>query len=123
MTPHEYATAIVVPTVREFLMERGDLRRAFLACVATYHLVDYLAHAHAASNSSKAASEKAKNEAAHEIRSAVRAVCALSFDVVQGICNGTKHADLIPTREAPIPIRRAGALCGVKGDGACRGLK
>src|ERR1700722_13160124 len=45
MLPSEYVSEIVIPTVDEYLAATGDLRRAILACVVTYHVRDYLAEA------------------------------------------------------------------------------
>jgi hypothetical protein len=56
----------------------GDRRRAYLACIATYHVRDYLARA-----------EDVKTKA---IDALMRGVCANSFDIVEGICNGSKHS-------------------------------
>ncbi len=39
-----FLTEIVDPTVREFAAHPGSARQAFLACVVTLHLVDYLAY-------------------------------------------------------------------------------
>jgi hypothetical protein len=38
----DYMTEMVDPTVAEFEAEPTNRRRAFLACVATYHGIDYL---------------------------------------------------------------------------------
>ena len=39
----QFADEIVEPTITEFEREPSSRRRAFLACVATFHLIDYLA--------------------------------------------------------------------------------
>jgi hypothetical protein len=77
MLPSEYVSEIVLPTVDEYLAATGDLRRAILACGVTYHVRDYLA---AASGCSMG-----------EVDRRIRALCAFSFDVVEGVCNGSKH--------------------------------
>jgi hypothetical protein len=59
------------------LAATGDRRLAYLACIATYHVRDYLARAEAVSLG--------------EIGRNIRGVCANSFEVVEGICNGSKH--------------------------------
>lgn len=41
MTAREFADEIAVPTVRDFMQERSQ-RRGYLACLAAYHLGDYL---------------------------------------------------------------------------------
>ena len=102
MTPRDYAETVVLPTVREFLAERGDLRRAILSCVTSYHLIDHLAHAQRSAHTGKRASKKEREAEAEKIRDKLRSVCASSFEVVQGICNGTKHADLVPMQHVPV---------------------
>jgi hypothetical protein len=78
MLPSEYVSEIVLPTVDEFLAATGDLRRAILACGVTYHVRDYLAEAGACSRT--------------EVDRRIKALCgAFSFDVVEGVCNGSKH--------------------------------
>jgi hypothetical protein len=77
MSPSVYVTQIVLPTVDEYLAATGDLRRAILACGVTYHIRDYLA---AASGGSMV-----------EVDKRIRDICAFSFDVVEGVCNGSKH--------------------------------
>lgn len=75
--PAAYFSEIVLPTVREFLADRGDRRRAYLACIAAFHLCDYV---------SEAEGEKLK-----KVQDAVRLACEPSFLVLQGVCNGSKH--------------------------------
>jgi hypothetical protein len=77
MLPSEYVSEIVIPTVDEYLAATGDLRRAILACVVTYHVRDYLAEAGICSRT--------------EVDRRIKALCAFSFDVVEGVCNGSKH--------------------------------
>jgi hypothetical protein len=50
MTPSEYVSIIVAPTVREYLTAMGDQRRGYLACVVTFHITDWLAKAKGVSN-------------------------------------------------------------------------
>jgi hypothetical protein len=97
MLPFEYVSEIVLPTVDEYLAATGDLRRAILARGVTYHVRDYLA---AASGCSMG-----------EVDRRIRALCAFSFDVVEGICNGSKHVrntrgdfKFTPGDEKPIPV-------------------
>jgi hypothetical protein len=77
MLPSEYVSGIVLPTVDEYLAATGDLRRATLACVVTYHIRDYLAEVGVCSRT--------------EVDRRVKARCAFSFDVVEGVCLGSKH--------------------------------
>ena len=74
MTPAEYVNEIVVPTVLELRDDTRSRRRAYLACIAVFHVKDHL---------SKAGETG--------IESAMRAATGEAFDVVRGVCNGTKH--------------------------------
>jgi hypothetical protein len=76
MTPADYINEIVIPTVREFRDERRSRRRAYLACIATFHLRDYL-----------------KKAGEYGVIDAMRTSCGAAFDVVRGISNGSKHAE------------------------------
>ena len=42
MSPQEYLELIVEPTVAEFEQDQSSVRRAFLACVAVFHTIDYI---------------------------------------------------------------------------------
>jgi hypothetical protein len=42
MTPEEYMREILGPTIKDLFQNRASKRHAFLACVATYHTIDYL---------------------------------------------------------------------------------
>jgi len=42
MDAKQFADEIVDPTIAEFEREPSSRRRAFLACVATFHLIDYI---------------------------------------------------------------------------------
>jgi hypothetical protein len=44
MDAKRFADEMVDPTIAEFEREPSSRRRAFLACVATFHLIDYIAH-------------------------------------------------------------------------------
>ncbi len=98
MSPSVYLNQIILPTVDEYLAATGDLRRAILACVVTYHVRDYLA---AVSGCSK-----------EEVDRRIRALCAFSFDVVEGVRTGSKHVrntkrgdfQFTPGDEKSIPV-------------------
>src|SRR3569833_3150043 len=102
MTPEDYATSVVLPTLRELLADRGNLRRGILSCVASYHLIDFLAQAQCVPESSKSARKKRREAEAEKIRDKLRSLCAPALEVVQGICNGTKHADPVAVQEVPV---------------------
>jgi hypothetical protein len=40
----QYADMIVDPTIAEFESDPRAVRRAFLACVVTFHMIDYITH-------------------------------------------------------------------------------
>jgi len=42
MTPEVYMREIVEPTIKDLVQNRASKRQAFLACVVTYHMIDYL---------------------------------------------------------------------------------
>jgi hypothetical protein len=43
MSAEEYMREIVEPTIKDMVANCSSRRHAFLACVATYHTIDYLA--------------------------------------------------------------------------------
>jgi hypothetical protein len=73
-----FASEIVVPTVKEALVDRSDRRRVYVASIVTYCLVDYVAVEMGMQKS--------------EVCDRLREACKTAFEVVQGVCNGTKHA-------------------------------
>ncbi len=42
MTPEEYMRDIMQPTIKDLVQNRMSKRHAFLACVVTFHMIDYL---------------------------------------------------------------------------------
>src|SRR5450631_1504293 len=44
MDANRYMTGIVEPTIRDFEVNPTSVRHAFLACVVTFHSIDYLTH-------------------------------------------------------------------------------
>jgi hypothetical protein len=44
MDARQYADMIVDPTIAEFESNPRAVRRAFLACVVTFHMIDYITH-------------------------------------------------------------------------------
>ena len=84
MTPVEYANTIALPTIREALGARGDQRLVYLAAIVTYHLADYVA--------------RAPGKRPDGVRSMVPAACAAEFEILEGVCNGTKHGG--PSRDS-----------------------
>jgi hypothetical protein len=74
----DFASEIVVPTVKEALADRGNRRRVYIASIVTYSLIDHI--------SAAIKVEKSK------VCDGLRNVCAPAFEVVEGVCNGTKHS-------------------------------
>lgn len=74
MEAQYYLEKIVVPTIRDYAANRTSVRHCFLACVAAFHTIDYLA----ARPSSTA------------IRSEVRKQCP-SFVVIDRVAHAFKH--------------------------------
>jgi hypothetical protein len=42
MTPDEYMREFMEPTIKDLVQNRASKRHAFLACLVTYHTIDYL---------------------------------------------------------------------------------
>jgi hypothetical protein len=42
MTPDEYMRDFMEPTIKDLVQNRASKRHAFLACLVTYHMIDYL---------------------------------------------------------------------------------
>ena len=74
MDAQHYLSTIVAPTIAEYATERTSVRRAFLACVAAFHMIDYLA--------------ESKRPAT--VRSQVRSECP-SFILIDRVANAFKH--------------------------------
>jgi hypothetical protein len=93
---YTFASEIVLPTVKEALADRGNRRRVYVAAIVTYSLVDYIAR--------EVGTEKV------DVCNALRGVCEPAFDVVQGICHGTKHAGstrgfrFVPGQDRYVPV-------------------
>jgi hypothetical protein len=77
LTPAEYMTEVVLPTVDEYLLARADLRRAILACIVVWHVRDYL--------------KQALGLGLGDVNTKMKTLCEFSFDVIEGIANGSKH--------------------------------
>jgi len=90
-TPADYLVIVVLPTLAEFMDVPDNRRRMYLACIATAHMVDHIAR-----TVSPTAPEN------YAIRKEVRAqgsYATACLDVVEAICNGTKHAGPDPRRK------------------------
>ncbi|WP_316227706.1 hypothetical protein [Bradyrhizobium sp. SZCCHNR3015] len=74
MTPADYVTEIVIPTVRESRDNRKSRRHAYLACIVTFHIKDHL-----------------EKVGVTGVTQKMRTACPGHFDLVRGVCNGTKH--------------------------------
>jgi hypothetical protein len=111
MTPAQFATEIVVPTVREFRENRRSRRHAYLACFAAYHLKDYL--------------KKAGADAEFAMKLHGGSRC---FEAVRAVCIAAKHVEFagrVPNtslsnpEKITIARRPFGISCsGISQDGA-----
>ena len=77
MNARDFASEIVIPTVKEALEDRTNQRRVYVPSIVTC-LAEYIAKE---TNSHKTA-----------VYNNLRKVCEPAFEIVQGVCNGTKHA-------------------------------
>lgn len=111
MAPREYVELIARPTLREFLADRGDRRRAYLACLVVCHVADSIGFAEAARDPEFATLSRGKRKdaadaATKDVQAEARRRCGEVFTVVQGIANGTKHParlPLLPGTEESVP--------------------
>jgi len=76
MTPKEYLEEIVLPTVADYERDTQSRRLAYLACIVTYHMADYL--------------KKAGVEGLHRN---MTDKCDAAWSVVGAVANGAKHKD------------------------------
>jgi hypothetical protein len=96
MNSHSFASEIVLPTVKEMLADRGNRRHLYVAGIMTYSLVDYIAREVGIPKT--------------QVCDSLRGVCEADFDVVQGVCHGTKHAGsvkglrFVPGQERDVPV-------------------
>lgn len=74
MTPQQYMAEIVLPTVEDYVADTSSRRRAYLACIVTYHMEDYL-----------------KAAGVIDPHAAMMARCDGAWMVVKGVANGSKH--------------------------------
>jgi hypothetical protein len=75
MSPLEYLEEIVLPTIDEFQADGSSRRKAYLACIVTIHLKDYLT-----------------KDNARNVEKTVRNRAEAAFDVVSAVANGAKHS-------------------------------
>ena len=81
LTPAQYLDTMVLPTLAEFLADLGNPRRAYLACMMAAHLVDQITR-----------SERVDKPAVRTAIAALGGYKGEALEIVEGICNGTKHA-------------------------------
>ena len=75
MSPAEFMTEIVLPTAIEFRDAPRDRRRAYLACIIAFSACEYL-----------------KESGEVNVGERMRTETGAAYDVVRGVCNGSKHA-------------------------------
>ena len=74
MTPADFLNEIALPAALDFKSDPRSRRFAYQACINTFHIKDHR-----------------KQSGATSIETLMRAKTGYMFDVVRGICNGTKH--------------------------------
>jgi len=113
MPPQEFMDEIVLPSVVELKDNRRSRLRAYVASIVTFHLKDHLHKA-----------------GCRKIEDAMRAECGDAFDVVRGICNGTKHVQADTSHPVPFaagddwdrpPASAGQLLCGISRAGDAYG--
>ncbi|MDV2987025.1 UNVERIFIED_CONTAM: hypothetical protein Q9R58_22200 [Methylobacteriaceae bacterium AG10] len=85
MSPEQYATIVAIPTLADALAARGDRRLNYLACIAVFHVLDYVA-------ATRFSGREAIRQGLDNLQAEVAAKAPTEFKVVHGVCNGTKHA-------------------------------
>lgn len=88
MTPNYYIDTIVEPTVAEYAQDRDSVRRAFLACVAAFHTIDYLS----------------LDESVPTIRQRARAECP-SFLLIDRVAHAFKHSETGHVKGPVVPLK------------------
>jgi hypothetical protein len=91
MDVNRYMTEIVEPTVNEFAANRTSRRHAFLACVVTYHSIDYLTHPKSPGNRLKFFRKKSPE-----------------FATVDRVAHALKHVESGHKRNADLQPLKAG---------------
>lgn len=91
MKPSEYYSSLVEPTIAEYESDPTNIRRAYAACLFTYHFADAAA-VHLGSKVSDVTDDLAK--------------LAPEFILVRAIANMSKHVVLEPSLNKGRPIPR-----------------
>lgn len=91
MTPQNYTNEIVLPTIEELGQHRWNRRKAYLACIVTFHLRDHVS--------------KALGEPAGAISNRMKS--SRAFRIVEAMALAVKH--VVPQNERP---RKTGLRAG-----------
>jgi hypothetical protein len=83
MKPSDYMTGFVDPTIAEFEAEPNSVRRAYLACVVTWHFADCV--------------KEATSLELQKVREDLEAKCG-TFNMIGALANLSKHFRLDPRR-------------------------
>jgi hypothetical protein len=81
ISAYDYYRKIAKPTVDAFLFNNGDIRLAFLACMATLHVIDYVTQ-------NKAPSPE---EGERWVREFCAGEKSFAFQVVKAFATASKH--------------------------------
>ncbi|MCJ2059186.1 hypothetical protein MKL09_21925 [Methylobacterium sp. J-048] len=85
MVPSEYIETVVLPTLLDYLRAPNDRRLAYLSAISAYHVMDYVMR------TASLAARPARDAEYNRIQDEIIALCPDAFNIVEGICNGTKH--------------------------------
>jgi hypothetical protein len=83
----DYYTKIAKPTVDDFLAHNDNVRLAFLACVATLHVIDYVAQ-------NREPDDVLANQLVDRLKAHCREHLELRYCVVEGFALASKHCRL-----------------------------
>lgn len=98
MLPLEYLSLIVIPSLQEMFNNKHDRRLAYISCLTTFHLADYINLA-VLSKSGEfdglSASQRKKlfKQGLEDIQLKIKSACPDHYAVVEGMCNGLKHPE------------------------------
>ena len=91
MKPTIYFSEFLVPSIKDFEMEPQNVRRAYLACLVSYHFAD-VAHVHLK-----------RGKSLKDVRAEIADI-STAFWAIEGIANMAKHIELLDKKLRVRPI-------------------
>jgi hypothetical protein len=83
----DYYTNIAKPTVDDFLARNDNVRLAFLACMATLHVIDYVAQ-------NREPDDAQADQLVQRLKEHCRHSLGLPYRVIEGFALASKHCRL-----------------------------